>query len=119
MSTTGLPPGPRTPGAINAFLFTRDPVGFLERRHRRYGHAFSINFPGFGRMAYFTDPETVKQMFAGDARTFHAGEASARVLEPALGTFSLLTLDEEDHMRQRKLLLPPFHGEAVRRYGEL
>jgi cytochrome P450 len=41
------------------------------------------------------------------------------VLEPALGPNSVLTLDDEPHMRQRKLLLPPFHGERVQRYGEL
>ncbi len=114
-----LPPGSRAPGAVNAVRFTRDPVGFLERQWRRHGDAFSINFPGFGRMAYFVEPETVKQIFTADARAIHAGEANGRVLEPALGKFSLLTLDEDDHMRQRKLLLPPFHGERVRRYGEL
>ena len=119
MSTTGLPPGSRAPAVVNAVHFTRDPVGFLEGQRRRHGNAFSINFPGFGRMAYFADPETVKQMFTGNARTFHAGEANGRALEPALGKYSLLTLDEDEHMRQRKLLLPPFHGEAVRRYGEL
>ena len=116
---SGLPPGSRTPGALNAVYFTRDPVGFLERQWRRYGDAFSINFPGFGRMAYFAEPDTVKQIFTSDPSTIHAGEANGRVLEPALGKFSLLTLDEDDHMRQRKLLLPPFHGERVRRYGEL
>ena len=41
------------------------------------------------------------------------------MLEPALGPNSVLTLDEDEHLRQRKLLLPPFHGESVRRYGEL
>ncbi len=70
-------------------------------------------------MAYFAHPDTVKQIFTGDAAALHAGEANGRVLEPALGRFSLLTLDEGDHMRQRKLLLPPFHGDRVRRYGEL
>ena len=104
---------------LNAAYFTRDPVGFLERQQRRYGDAFSINFPGFGRMAYFAHPDTVKQIFTGDPGALHAGEANGRVLEPALGKFSLLTLDEDDHLRQRKLLLPPFHGERVRRYGEL
>jgi cytochrome P450 family 135 len=115
----GLPPGSRAPGAVNAVHFTRDPVGFLERQARKYGDAFSINFPGFGRMAYFAHPDTVKQIFTSDPGTLHAGEANGRVLEPALGKFSLLTLDEDDHMRQRKLLLPPFHGERVRRYVEL
>ena len=41
------------------------------------------------------------------------------MLEPALGPNSVLTLDEAPHMRQRKLLLPPFHGERIQRYGEL
>ena len=65
------------------------------------------------------DPELVKQVFAGDARVFHAGEANASVLEPAVGPDSVSHLDEDEHMRQRKLLLPPFHGDAVRRYGEV
>ena len=41
------------------------------------------------------------------------------MLEPALGPNSVLTLDDAPHMRQRKLLLPPFHGERIERYGEL
>jgi cytochrome P450 len=119
MGINRLPPGPRTPGVINAVSFTRNPVGFLARQQERYGDSFSINFPGFGRMAYFADPAHIKQLFTGDPGTFHAGEANGRVLEPALGTHSLLTLDEDEHMRQRKLLLPAFHGERIRRYGEL
>ena len=119
MGNVHLPPGPRTPGLVNAISFTRNPVGFLARQQARYGDSFSINFPGFGRMAYFADPAHIKELFTGDARTFHAGEANGRVLEPALGTYSLLTLDEDEHLRQRKLLLPAFHGERIRRYGEL
>jgi hypothetical protein len=61
----------------------------------------------------------VKEVFSGDPHTFHAGEANATVLGDALGDNSLLTLDEGRHMSQRKLLLPPFHGGAVRRYAEV
>ena len=61
-------------------------------------------------------PDLVKQVFTGDPSLFHAGEANAVVLEPALGPHSVLTLDEGEHMRQRKLLLPPFHGERMRGY---
>jgi cytochrome P450 len=113
------PPGSPLPGVVQAVRFTRDPVGFLERNRKRYGDVFSLSFPGFGRMIYLADPALVKQVFTGDPATFHAGAANARALEPILGTFSLLTLDGEDHMRQRKLLLPPFHGEAVKRYRDL
>jgi cytochrome P450 len=113
------PPGSRLPGVVQAVLYARDPVGFLERYQRRYGDVFSLPFPAFGRLVYVADPDLVKQVFTGDPHAFRAGAANARALEPVLGRFSLLTLDGDDHMRQRKLLLPPFHGEAVRRYRDL
>ena len=104
---------------MQAIRFSRDPIGYLERCRRRYGDVFSLPFPAYGRLVYVADPELVKQVFTGDPATFHAGAANARALEPILGRFSLLTLDGEEHMGQRKLLLPPFHGEAVQRYRDL
>src|SRR5688572_9979855 len=119
MASTALPPGPRAPALVQLFRLGRDPFGYMRQAHERYGDMFTLSFPSFGRMVYVADPELVKTVFAGDARRFHAGEANATVLEPAVGPSSVLTLDEDEHMRQRKLLLPPFHGEAVRRYGEV
>jgi cytochrome P450 len=117
--TAQRPPGSRLPGVVQAVLYARDPVGFLQRHQRRYGDVFGLPFPAFGRLVYVCDPELVKEVFTGDAAVFRAGAANARALEPVLGRYSLLTLDGDEHMRQRKLLLPPFHGEAVRRYRDL
>jgi cytochrome P450 len=113
-----FPPGSRSPSLVQAYRYVRDPLGFLVRYQRRYGDVFSLSFPYFGRLVYVADPALVKAMFTGSPELFHAGEANATVLEPALGPSSVLTLDEEPHMRQRKLLLPPFHGEQIGRYGE-
>jgi cytochrome P450 len=113
------PPGSRAPAIAQALRYASDPLGFLSTRQRRYGDVFSVRFPFFGRVVYVARPDLVKEVFTGAPSTFHAGEANATVLEPALGPNSVLTLDDEPHMRQRKLLLPPFHGERVRRYGEL
>jgi cytochrome P450 len=99
--------------------YVRDPLGFLIGSQRRYGDVFTISFPYFGRAVYVASPELVKSLFTGSPEQFHAGEANATVLEPALGPNSVLTLDDAPHMRQRKLLLPPFHGEQIRHYGEL
>ena len=63
------------------------------------------------------DPELVKQVFTGDPKVFHAGEGN-QILRPLLGDNSVLVLDEKPHMSQRKLLLPPFHGERMQGYGE-
>jgi cytochrome P450 len=114
-----FPPGPRLPAVVQAAGLWRDPIRWLLGQRRRHGDVFSVKYPSFPRLVYVSDPELVKEVFTGDPTLFHAGEANASVLEPALGPHSVLTLDENEHMRQRKLLLPPFHGERMHRYGEL
>ena len=104
---------------MQAAFVTASPYGWMVKRWRRYGDVFSSRFPIFGRVVYVADPALVKEVFLGDAKTFHAGEANTLALGDALGDHSLLTLDEERHLSQRKLLLPPFHGESVRRYMEV
>jgi cytochrome P450 len=116
---SALPPGSSAPAFIQGFRYLRDPLGFISGYRQRYGDIFTVRFPFFGRIVYVASPELVKEVFTGSPSVFHAGEANATVLEPALGPSSVLTLDDEPHLRQRKLLLPPFHGERVRRYGEL
>jgi cytochrome P450 len=114
-----FPPGPRIPSLLQAAFVTASPYGWMVRRWRRYGDVFSSRFPIFGRVVYVADPAEVKRVFTGDPTIFHAGEANTLALGDALGEHSLLTLDEDRHMSQRKLLLPPFHGESVRRYEQV
>jgi cytochrome P450 family 135 len=114
-----FPPGPRTPSLLQAINYARDPLGFLAEHQRNQGDIFTVRFPYFGKIVYVASPDLVKALFTGSPATFHAGEANATVLEPALGPNSVLTLDDAPHIRQRKLLLPPFHGERIQRYGEL
>jgi cytochrome P450 len=90
----------------------------LAREWRRQGDLFSIRLPMFGELVYVADPEVVREIFTGDPTRFVAGEGNAEPLGPVLGPNSLLTLDGEAHMAQRKLLLPPFHGERIARYED-
>ena len=83
----------------------------------RYGDIFTLKLIHEGTWVMLADPEAVKQVFTGDPRVFHAGEGN-QILEPVLGRHSLLVLDEKPHMSQRRLLLPPFHGERMQAYGE-
>jgi cytochrome P450 len=94
------------------------PIPFLERCSRRYGDLFTVRFP-IGTVAFTADPELIKQVFTGDPEVFHAGEANATPLEPLMGRNSVLLLDGPEHMRQRKLMLPSFHGERMQRYGSV
>ena len=114
---SALPPGPRTPGIAQALLFARDPLGSTMAVHRRFGEPFTVRSPGFGTSVIFSSPELIKPIVTGDPRVFHAGLANAPI-RPVLGPWSLLALDGAPHMRQRKLLLPPFHGERLRSYRD-
>jgi cytochrome P450 family 135 len=111
-------PGSRVPAVVNGLGYAHDPHGYTRWFGRRFGKVTRPRFPGFPPIVSIADPELVRQVFTGDARTFHSGESSKEVLEPAVGPNSLLTLDEEPHLRQRKLLLPPFHGQNVRRWED-
>ncbi len=68
-------------------------------------------------MVITSDPEAVKTVFTGDPEQLHAGKNN-EILRPLLGDRSVLLLDGAAHMRQRKLMLPPFHGERMKAYGE-
>ena len=104
------------PAIVNGAGYALDPIGYIRWFADRYGPITGPRFPGFGLIVSVADPDLVRQVFTGDARTFHAGESSKPVLEPTVGSSSVLTLDEEPHMRQRKLLLEPFHGKNVQRW---
>ncbi|HXR61560.1 MAG TPA: cytochrome P450, partial [Solirubrobacterales bacterium] len=113
----GLPPGPRMPRALQTAIWSRQAQWFLSQSRARFGPMFSIKIAYEGDWVVITDPELVKQVFTGDPRVFHAGEGN-QILRPILGDNSVLVLDEKKHIQQRKLLLPPFHGERMQAYGE-
>ncbi|MEX2193731.1 MAG: cytochrome P450 [Thermoleophilaceae bacterium] len=112
-----LPPGPPFPKLVQGLLLWHRTLPTLDWCRRRYGDVFTVWIPPLGACVYVADPEEIKAVFAGDPAVFHAGEGNA-VLSEILGPASVLVLDEERHLRQRKLMLPPFHGENVRRYGQ-
>jgi cytochrome P450 len=90
----------------------------MEDSARRYGDMFTLRISHEGTWVFLTDPDAVKQVFTGDPRLLHAGEANV-VLLPVLGSKSVLLLDEQEHMAQRKLMLPSFHGQRMRSYEQV
>jgi cytochrome P450 len=78
---------------------------------------FTLRIANEGTWVFLSHPDAVKQVFTGDPRLLHAGEANV-VLLPVLGSHSVLLLDDDAHMAQRKLMLPPFHGERMRGYEQ-
>ena len=116
--SAGLPPGPPYPALVQAVGFWKRPLAFFERCRRRYGKRFTIRLPAMPPFVILTDPDEVKEIYTAPPAVLHPGEG-ARVLEPLVGSHSVLLLDEDAHMTQRKLMLPAFHGEKMERLSDL
>ena len=93
------------------------PYDFLDECARNYGDTFTMKLVGFPPLVFLSNPQAIKEIFAADAKQFDAGRSNG-ILQSLLGNNSLILLDGDRHQRQRKLLLPPFHGEKVKSYGE-
>ena len=113
-----LPHGPRVPPPLQLLKWVFAPLPFMQACADRYGDTFTVRQLGFPPMVFFTDPGAIRQIFTGDPDQFRSGKANA-VFEPFFGPNSLLLLDGARHRRERRLLMPPFHGERMRLYGEM
>ncbi len=110
-------PGPRTPASVQTLQYLARPEQFLTDCHTRYGDVFAIETVIFGREVCIVRPELIKQVFTGDPDQLRGGEANA-ALGPLVGDKSVLLLDGKEHLRQRRLLMPPFHGERMLAYRD-
>ncbi|MBK9263347.1 MAG: cytochrome P450 [Polyangiaceae bacterium] len=112
-----LPPGPSEPAFVQLLRFTFQPLEFFEDSLARYGDPFTLRLTGLGTFVLVTAPDLLKQVFTADANDLTSGSAN-KILEPVTGPRSLLLLDGAEHLRMRRLLLPPLHGERMHAYAE-
>ncbi len=116
-----LPNGPRTPRFFTLprrlkLIFR--PIDYLDDYAQKYGDIFKIGGEKSPPFVYLSNPEAIKAIFTSDTEQFDSGRGN-RILRFLLGEQSLVLLDGDRHMRQRRLLLPPFHGDRVRAYSQL
>ena len=110
-------PGPSASRAQQSLAWMFRPVPFLLRTQREFGDAFTVRLGNEPPWSILAHPDMVRDVFQADPEVTRAGEAN-HILEPILGPRSVLCIDGAQHMRQRKLLLPPFHGAALARHRE-
>jgi cytochrome P450 len=116
----GLPPGPRMPEVLQGLRWALRPTAMLREAERDYGPIFTLR--GITRdLAYVfvSDPDAIKAIATGDRDALRAGGARGDLFEPVFGPNSILLLDGATHLRQRKLMLPAFHGDRMKSYGDL
>ena len=112
------PPVVPLPRAAQMLRFTQRQIEYVFGAQRRIGETFRMRTAMPGGPVVTSHPDHVRSLFTAKPELAPSltGESPLR---PILGTGSVLTSLGERHMRQRKLLLPPFHGEAIERYTEM
>lgn len=110
-----LPPGPRT--ALAQLRHMRDPFPYMIALAREYGDTITVPILGAGTIISTADPEEIRALFSADPMTF--GSATNEALAVILGNGSIFLQAGLEHRRTRKLLMPAFHGERVRRYASI
>ncbi|MBQ1442329.1 MAG: cytochrome P450 [Renibacterium sp.] len=113
----GLPDGPKLPIALQTLIYFTARPQLMRYCRAKYGPAFTVRFMKRS-VVVITEVEEIRKLFSGSPQAFHAGEGN-RVLQPIVGDQSLLILDEDPHLRHRKLLMPAFAGASLRGYREL
>jgi cytochrome P450 len=113
-----LPPGPALPRPLQTLGWITRPGPFLQRCHARYGDVFTLRIGGGPPWALLADPGAIREVFTGDPRVLHAGQANV-ILRPLLGPRSVLLLDDDAHLAERRRLLPAFHGARIARLAAL
>lgn len=110
--------GPRAPRLLQTWLGVVRPVETRLAARRRYGPVFRSRDAIAGEVFHIADRDLIEQMFKWKPHEYVVGEPR-QVMQPVTGRSSVLLLDGERHMRMRKLMLPPFHGEAIAHYADL
>ncbi|MBE9208948.1 cytochrome P450 [Nostoc sp. LEGE 06077] len=117
-TSNNLPPQVTEPRWFQTARAIIQPIENLDWHQKKYGDIFISRFTGLPTQVIISHPQAIQELFTADAKLFESGSGN-KVIQPLVGTNSLILLDGDRHLQQRKLLMPPFHGERMKAYGNL
>jgi cytochrome P450 len=119
--TTGssyeLPPGPHHPGWAQTWQWMFRPIELMDRCRRRYGSVFTLRLGPSHDVVMVADPDLAKHVLTGDPSVFRAGDTNG-LFRPVVGSNSILLLDGDRHLRQRRILLPGMGAKHGAQFAE-
>ncbi len=116
LAALGPPPSIELPRLVQSLRFSQRQIELMFRARRELGEVFRMRGVVSGGPVVTSHPDHVRSLFTAKPEQAPSltGESPLR---PIVGPNSVLTAVGRRHMRQRKLLLPPFHGEAIEVYA--
>src|SRR4028118_967809 len=115
-----LPDGPRTPSLLQTIQLIAQPTQFLDLCRERYGDPFTLRVLGLNSppVVFFSQPQAIQDIFTLPSSQLDFRKAT-HVFEPLMGQKSIILQEGRSHQRQRQLMMPPFHGERIKSYGQV
>lgn len=114
------PNGPKTPAIVQLMQWIADPFAFMHNCQERYGDCFTVRVgANFRPIVYVSNPQAIQEILTGDTKQFEAPGDVNEIFQPLIGEHGVITIGGDRHRRQRQLMMPPFHGERMRAYGEI
>ncbi|BCL37635.1 cytochrome P450 [Nostoc sp. MS1] len=108
------------PTFLQRLQWVLDPVGYMESAAQQYPDIFTAQIIGFGnQLAFVNHPQTIQEILTNDRKKFAALGEENRILEPLIGERSVIMLEGDRHRKRRQLVMPSFHGDRMRSYGDL
>ncbi|MEG4489389.1 cytochrome P450 [Microcoleus sp. D2_18a_B4] len=117
-ATNKLLDGPKDTRFVQTVRGILNPLYYLDSNSQRYGDLFTSIFSNFPPQVIISNPQAIQEIFTADSQLFKSGTVNEIGL-PLVGQNSLFLLDGDRHLQQRKLLMPPFHGERMKAYGQI
>ena len=114
-----LPDGPKTPPWLQLIQWIADPLGYMETSVQGYGDVFTVRMGYLFQGVFISNPQLIQTIFTAEPKLFDSGRGNKKSGKIFVGENSLLLLDGDRHQRERRMLMPPFHGERMRAYGDL
>jgi cytochrome P450 len=112
------PPTLDLPPVVQTARWIVRPTALLGQARRECGEVVSLNFAPAGKLILTSDPADVRRLFTAPPDDVPTATGNSPI-GPLVGEHSLLTLNGREHLRQRKLLLPSFHGDRLRAYADV
>ncbi|NEO51603.1 MAG: cytochrome P450 [Moorea sp. SIO4A3] len=113
-----LPEGPQIPEWLQLIYWIADPLKYLDQCVERYGDTFTIRLSGLEPLVILSHPQPIQEVLTAPPSQFKSGSGN-ELARPLVGKTSMTLLDGQPHQRQRKLLIPPFHGQRINSYSQL
>ncbi|MBR8827319.1 MAG: cytochrome P450 [Gomphosphaeria aponina SAG 52.96 = DSM 107014] len=112
--------GPKTPNLLQKIQWVADPVGYMETATQEYPEMFVAKVVGLGdSLIFVNNPQAIQEILTNDRQKYTAPGEFNKILTPLIGDYSVIMLEGDRHKERRKLIMPSFHGDRMKNYGEL